>query len=267
VVLPRHIVGVDFSGAADAGRRIWVTVATSDGERLTVRTCRRGDTLPGSGRDRALCLSALRRFIRELDSAAVGMDFPFGLPRAFVPQRGWRAFLLTFRQSYGSPAALRETCRRLTTRELRRRTDCEVRTPFSPYNLRMYRQTYWGICEVLHPLVTQGVVRVLPMERARSDRPWLLEVCPASTLKALGVYRPYKGRSRHRGGWRAEILRSIEACGVRVASGRLRGVLLSETGGNALDSVVAAYATWRAASAPPREAAEEDYLLEGYVYA
>lgn len=72
-----RVHGVDFSGARDAGRKVWVASGTMEGGVLRVEDCRRGDSLPGGGRDIARCLPALVEFIEGERTAGVGLDFPF----------------------------------------------------------------------------------------------------------------------------------------------------------------------------------------------
>ena len=77
-------------------------------------------------------------------------------------------------------------------KELRRVTDIEARTPLSPYNRRIYKQTYYGIRDVIAPLIASGAACALPMQAAIPDRAWLLEICPASTLELMGLRESYK---------------------------------------------------------------------------
>jgi hypothetical protein len=262
---PECVVGVDFSGAADAGRRIWLSTGTLGDQGLRVGSCTPAERLPGSAPDRAPCLQALRAFLRCLGSAIVGLDFPFGLPRSLVDEPSWSEFVLGFPGRFPDLTAFQAHCRR-GGRELRRRTDCEARTPFSPYNLRLFRQTYYGIREVLHPLVGEGSARVRPMQPGLPGRPQLVEICPASTLKMLEVYRPYKGGKPGHCQARRTILRTLEVRGMRLGSKALRRVVLADAAGDALDSVCAAFAAWKAATSPLPEPMDEDYALEGYVY-
>lgn len=268
---PRQVYGVDFSGAADAGRAIWIATGEAEAGRLRITACRRGEELPGSARERSCCLAALRAFIGGQAGAVFGLDFPFGLPRPLVAERSWPEFVLALAGRHASPEAFREECRRRAGgREWRRRTDGEMATPFSPYNLRLYRQTYYGICGLLAPLVREQQACVLPVQPPEPGKPWLLEICPASLLKREHLYVPYKGRSAGAAGARAEILAGLERRGaLAVASPALRARLIQDAGGDALDSVLAALAAFRALGAPaslsPGDCA--DYALEGRVYA
>jgi len=262
--------GVDFSGARDAGRRIWVAVGVPKGKSLCIEACHRVDTLPGSGRHRDMALAALRDLIAEEPTSVFGLDFPFGLPQPLVTQDNWARFALDFPDRYRSADAFRQACREATgKRELKRLTDKESRTPFSPYNIRLYRQTYHGIRDVLHPLVRDQQACVLPMQSASSSKPWILEVCPASTLKQEGLYRSYKGKTDVHRVARAHILESLERTGhLVIATQATRSLILDDPGGDALDSVIAALASCRALGSPTLLAVEtnEVYALEGRVY-
>jgi hypothetical protein len=189
-----RIFGVDFSGATDAGKKVWIACGVNEGTRLCIVECMRGDTLPGSAAGRERCLAALRDLIAAESACAFGLDFPFGLPRVLVAQADWKDFILSFPTMYPDAEAFRQACRSAAEgREHRRLTDRQSRTPFSPYNLRLYRQTYFGLREVLYPLVRDRQAAVLPMQRPCRDKAWVLEICPASTLKREGLYPSVQG--------------------------------------------------------------------------
>lgn len=155
-------------------------------------------------------------------------------------------------------------------RRPKRVTDREAQTPFSPYNLRLYRQTYYGIRDVLHPLVRDRLACVLPMQSPLPGRPWILEVCPASTLKQEGLYLyGYKRATDESYSARMRIFEGIEATGtLRIPSRALRSKILDECNGDALDSVIAALAVFQVLRDPIRLAVESNdaYKIEGYVY-
>jgi hypothetical protein len=267
---PDRIYGIDFSGAADAGSKIWIATAVIVGDRLQIEACYRASDLPGSATSRDQCLAALRGFVERQKTSVFGFDFPFGLPEALVKQHTWEDFVLRFPEEYPSPEEFRCVCREAAGgTELKRVTDCKSQTPFSPYNLRLYRQTYFGICDLLHPLVRDATACPLPMQSVRPDRPWVLEVCPASTLKHEGLYQPYKGKTAERRVGRARILETLEEHSALSAPAQtVRSEIVEDRGGDALDSVIAALATFRALGAPALLAAGPDspYALEGYVY-
>jgi hypothetical protein len=268
-----RVYGVDFSGAQDAGRRIWLAEGRIRGGRLRVEGCYPAEELSGSGRDREAALGALRRLIAGEPGAAFGLDFPFGLPLPLLGEGvgSWEAFVRSFPVDYPTADAFRRTCRaRHPDGELKRWTDLETKTPFAAYNLRLFRQTYYGIREVLYPLLRDRAACVLPMQARCADRAWVLEICPASTLKRERLpAQGYKAKAEEGRRVREAILAGIEARGqVEVGSAGLRARIVEEEGGDALDSVIAAWATYRSIDAPEVDAVGERraYALEGYVY-
>ncbi len=263
-----RIFGVDFSGAVDAGRKLWVASGRVESDVLNVESCRRGDSLPNSPIERAACLEALRLLVASERSAIFGLDFPFGLPREVAGERTWEEVVVLV-ASHETAEAFRNFCIQASpNRELRRATDREARAPFSPYNIRIFRQTYHGIVDLLAPLIQSGVASVLPMQSPADDRAWMLEVCPASTLKALDLYRPYKGKSAERRAMRGSIVAALEKSGLlRIADDAIRTALLDDAGGDALDSVLAALGAARSTrSSSLAHEGNQAYAVEGRVY-
>jgi fructoselysine-6-P-deglycase FrlB-like protein len=266
--LRREVYGIDFSGATDAGKRIWIARGTVECGVLRILECSRAESIEGFGRDRDQCLAALRVLIARRPHAVFGLDFPFGLPRKLVPEKSWQQFVLSFPKQYRSPDAFRQHCLDAAGgKELRRVTDREASAPFSAYNLRLYRQTYFGIRDLLSPLVRDGLATVLPMQDAQPRGPWILEICPASTLKNRKLYQPYKGRTTERRDGRRSILRALEEAGTLSVPDGLRPVVEEDIGGDALDSVIAALETFEAVWMGREKLAlpDEKSGVEGYI--
>ncbi len=270
--LMRRVYGVDFSGAKDAGKKIWIASGIIEEGILQIEACCRAEKLVGSGRNRDLCLAALRVLISGEKNCIFGLDFPFGLPRKLIKEKNWEASVLRFPWHYQSPDDFRAKCSEAAPdRELKRITDKESKTPFSPYNLRVYRQTYYGIRDVLQPLLRDHLACFIHMQKAQPDKPWILEVCPASTLKRLLKLKKlcsYKGSTDMHYAVRARILEALEKTNLISLSVEIRAEVLEDDGGDALDSVIAAYAAFQAICNPavltPKD--KEPYLLEGYVF-
>ncbi len=246
--MAERVIGIDFSGAQKAGHAIWIAEAHVDGERVRIENCRPAADLAGSGPERARCLPALVEFIANQRNAIIGCDFPFSLPKAMVHGSSWRAFALGFGARFSCAEDFLADCRRRANgREIRRLCDHESRVPFAAYNLRIYRQTYHGIRDVLAPLLRGSDAVVLPMEGPRPDRPWVIETCPASTLKHAGLYPSYKGRGDAARAARRKIVNGLVRRGLLAPLSRsLRHLAIENQGGDALDSMVAAAATGRA---------------------
>jgi len=264
--------GVDFSGATGAGNLIWLAEARpGPGGTVELLTCRPASALPGSAADRSQCLASLVEFIAAEPDAAFGCDFPFSMPLPLGGGMPWIAYLEHFARRFADADSFRASCQSVVEGELRRATDREARVPFCAYNIRLYRQTYHGIAGLLAPLAIAGRAAVLPMQSAVPGRPLLLEICPASFLRRLGLYGrfgPYKGAAPSCHAARERLLDAVIDAGLLAppAAG-LRRTLLDNRGGDALDSAFAAIACHRALQEPgfdrPRTPEE---AFEGRVY-
>jgi hypothetical protein len=264
----RCVYGVDFSGAQDAGERIWIAQGNIGREALDVIDLFQAKSLPGSGKERGLSHGALAAFIGEQEHGVFGLDFPFSLPLDLVSGKDWEEFVLSFDKAYKGPEELRSLClSEAGGRELKRHTDIESRAPFSPYNLRLYRQTYFGIRDVLAALIKTDAARILPMQEPLEGKAWVLEICPASTLKRENLSTPYKGRADNRRAARIKILEAIEErLQLRITRSILRSRIADDDGGDALDSVIAALATFKALRDTWAFDTSRPYDIEGWVF-
>jgi len=245
-----RFLGVDFSGARDAGNTIWIAEGAEADGRLIVDGLRRARDLPGGGADRDRALSALRNYLAVQDNALVGLDFPFSLPQQLIDAADWPTLARKFTSRYADAQAFRADCRgRTGGRELKRRTDRRTKTPFCAYNLRLYRQTYWGLAGVLAPLAEDRRMAIAPVLERPDAACTLAECCPASSLKRLDCYRPYKGRGDGLRASRAAILGRLQYEGVSCDEA-VGDMVISDIGGDALDAVVAAATMWRVAGQP-----------------
>lgn len=271
MTLPERLYGVDFSGAQDAGAKIWIAEAAPGPDGLTVTRLFPARELPGAGVALERCLPALRRFVASARGCAFGFDFPFAVADAATGGRPWVEFARGFTSTYPDAAAFRATCRAATGgKEIKRETDRVARVPFNAWNLRCYRQTYVGLSGLIAPLVAAGEAVALPMQQPEGELPWLLEICPASTLKRADLYRTsYKGQTPEHRRARERILAALgDREGLRLADPRLAETAIANRGGDALDAVIAAAATARAVRDPfaMEPACRAVHQREGYIY-
>lgn len=91
-----------------------------------------------------------------------------------------------------------------------------------------------------------------------------MEICPASFLKAEEMMVSYKGRSQDKYDARLMILQFMEdEKKLQIGDPHLRKLILDNNGGDALDSVIAAYSVFHLnGKLPPAEEAEP----EGYIF-
>lgn len=240
----RRPFGIDFSGARLAGKAIWIAEGRLDGKnRVELVDCYPASALPRSGADRTLALAALRRLIATTPDGIFGCDFPVGLPRNVLQGADWKSFIGSFHR-HEHAEAFRETCRRITQgKEIRRETDKIAKTPFCAWNLRLYRQTYHGLADIVAPLHRERLASIISVEPPHPERAWIAETCPASVLKRLDLYRPYKGRTPATRSMRRDIIAVLNERGYLLAPSRShQDRLIDDQGGDALDSVIACLA-------------------------
>ena len=101
-----RLLGIDFSGARDAGRRIWIAEGRLDAGRLRVEALVRAADLPSGGRAREAALSALRRHLAEAGDALVGLDVPNALPGDLLGGP-WEPWATGFAQAHPTADAFR----------------------------------------------------------------------------------------------------------------------------------------------------------------
>ena len=138
------------------------------------------------------------------------------------------------------------------------------KTPWCAFNIRLYRQSYHGMAELLRPLVIEGKALVLPMQMPAAGLPWLIETCPASALRHFGWRGSYKGAAL--GDQRRQILRRLTEAGLlRPLPRTLQKLVIDDPGSDALDSIIAALATSQALGDLAAGRGDGD-VLEGRVY-
>jgi len=248
------VYGVDFSGAKLAGRNTWVARVEPSARRrppyrLVELTCL--EKLSGTA-ERGPALAHLVARIAASDGALWALDFPFGLPIE-VMYRGARwPRQFDFLGAWGEDAyaAGVECLRRARAlggpMHIRRLTDNEARAPFDCYHYRIIYQTFFGMRDVLGPLRLTRHTAILPFQyrRLATARRVLVEACPTSTLKRLGL--PHNNYKQPEGGpltLRRRRTRQVILDGlarhVAMQPGHRR-VIMRNGGGDALDAVVAA---------------------------
>jgi hypothetical protein len=273
-VEPERVYGVDFSGSADAGENIWIAEGVVEDDGLHVVDCQSACDRFGVVADRADALAALTAFLSDLSSdTVVGLDFPFGLPRELVTISDWQGFLSHFPDWFTTPEELRRRCTmhaELVTdgesKQLLRRTE-EPLGALSAYDVRLQNQTFYGVRDVLRPLVTTGTATVQPMQTPSPNVTSVIEVYPAGTLEELQLNRvKYKDNTDEARKRREENLDGLAEHGLKLEPA-VREPAIENSGGDALDSVVAAFAVHRNTT---DEGLRTEYLeereVEGHIY-
>lgn len=277
---PAAVFGVDFSGAKLAGHATWIArLDPLPAGRYRLRELDRLTDLAPSPRRRAALRALVDRVAASPADSLWAIDAPLGLPLEVLDPR-WRwASVLAHVSGWRRGAydyglwCLRRSVRRIGAMHAYRLTDREARAPFDPYHYRIVYQTFHALRDVARPLREAGAVGVMPFDRPRLHGlpRALVETCPSSTLKRLGL--PHQRYKRPNG-----ALTRVERATRRVILGGLAPFIewpaalereaLRDPGGDALDAVIAALG---AAQAWARTdlgavAAHPRYRREGFLF-
>ena len=217
--------GVDFSGA-DGGGAAKIRIAERDlAPRSAVRVRGRLDR------------NGLRKAIQETASDGRDhlwrIDAPFGLPiECFAEScpeglKGsmadgtltWRA-IAEWMAGFENAREWRGAMREMSRREPKRACDREFRTPLAPMNLRVFKQTFTVITEILLPLADAGISIVpVSVPASGATRVRVAEGCPASVLHRRGwPTKGYKGGGEPPRVLREEIVRLLRKDGLEIPS-------------------------------------------------
>ncbi len=229
-------MGVDWSGAKNAHRKIWAARVVCQGNSGIVECLQRPFpdrlTRPFGKSTIASIVDDFGPWLMTQDFDVAGLDFCFGLAaehmrRLELPLTGPSAVGIALAR-YGSPEEFKDRA----GREIVRETDRERRSPFRPTNLRMYRQTYWGLRALAK------VTCCIPPWSAqlrKSTRRAVVEVLPSDVARKIGVPAKVTGDDRRR------AVTALERHGITIAP-RHQNVIISDRQGDALDAVFAAIA-------------------------
>jgi hypothetical protein len=204
--------GVDFSGA-DSGGAAKIRVVTRD---LGAPAA----AIASMGRfDRRALVRAILASREDGRAHLWRVDAPMSVPaeiaREFGCDSDWLS-MARWMHACGSPRLWRSAVRDVTRREPRRACDAALATPMSPLNLRVFKQTWTFVAEVLLPLAEEGV-RIEPCVPGTGSAVAVCEGCPASVLHALGwPKRGYKGPGDPPRALRAQLVRRLGELGVTV---------------------------------------------------
>lgn len=264
---PARVFGVDFAASKqDAGRDIWIAEGASTDDGLSIEGLAPAvDVLDGEPTGRQATLAGLSEFIAKQEDAAFGLDFPFGVASDLAETEDWVDFVTHFPDSLA--IAVDEGGDR-PAKQLYDAVKAEVGDPkvvgvresveeeveqegLSPTDWRMKELTFYGIRDILQPLVEEagndgspesGPVAVVPMESAESASVVVLETYPSAVFSELGADSDgYKGRRDKHMQARQSNVDKLEAAGVHFSEDDAR--VKARAYDDALDAVAACYAT------------------------
>ena len=224
--------GVDFSGA-DSGGAAKIRMVSRDLQSP-------GTPIRLEGRfDRKGLVRRILSLQQDGRQHMVRIDAPFGLPletlRCFEVQPSWLA-MADWLVAFGSPRLWRGAIRQTVRKEPRRLCDEQFRTPMAPMNLRVFKQTWTLIAEVLKPLVDAGV-RIEPVHAATGSVT-VCEGCPASLLRMKGwPDHGYKGQGEPPRAVRADLMRLMHRERI-VVTPDMEAAAIDDVEGDLLDALL-----------------------------
>jgi len=226
--------GVDFSGAESGGATKIRVVERNTRDRSA-------PIVFVSRVDRKGLLRSIRESVGDNREHLWRIDAPFSLPIETLDELSIAHDWLTmakWMRDFGSPRGWRHDVRAVTRKEPKRVCDREERTPMAPMNLRVFKQTWTLICEVLLPLAEEGV-RIEPVVNRNADAKVIVcEGCPASILQRYGwPSRGYKGTGEPPREARAMIASRLRSVGVIIPDAMAESAVADEEG-DLLDAIV-----------------------------
>lgn len=189
--------GVDYSGAKGGGGSK-IVIATRDAQGVV--SVRRGATRQDLQR-------AIRTANDDGDRHLWRIDAPISLPESVLDAHGiprdWLA-MARWMHTFESARDWRRALRAVDRKERKRTCDRAARAPLAPMNLRVFKQTWTAVCELLLPLAEEGM-HIAPVHPTETPS-ILTEACPASVLDRIGESaRGYKGRDAVHQSRRSEL--------------------------------------------------------------
>lgn len=246
----RIIHGVDFSGAQGGGGAKIVVATRQDTGEISLER----------GLDRNRLVSRIRETLTDGNQHLWRIDAPFSVPvtvfDAHELERDWLVLARWMRQ-FNDPRDWRRALRAVDRKEKKRLCDRSAHAPLAPMNLRVFKQTWTVVCEVLLPLVSDEID--LPCLRPTDSSVSVVESCPASVLHRLGESsRGYKGKTDDNLARRKSLVRLLEDEGLDLSSS-IRRRAVEDPEGDALDSLLLLLA-------PVSEVTPHEAGCEGWIW-
>ncbi|MCH2375410.1 MAG: DUF429 domain-containing protein [Planctomycetes bacterium] len=260
--------GVDFSGAKRPRSKIWVSTWTG-----------RDPATTRNGFSHLDLVETIHRSSSDGRRHFWLIDAPFNLPLEQLEthgvELGWHA-TLDWLASFDDPRAWRRACRKVSRVEPRREIDRNAHTPFSPINLRMFKQSWHCMVSVVRPLAAESSVLVLPMGLSENQASplvdvhvWVGESCPSSILRARGWKNTgYKGTNDANRSAREDLVARLQGVNGFDIVDDARRTAIEDPEGDALDSLILLLAGPGFAATDHEALLREDERakVEGWVY-
>ena len=260
----KRFVGVELRGGVSAGADSWVVTGRVQHPASRLEACQRLERLPGSAPDdREIAHAALVQFIAKQRSSVVALTTPFGLPRTLAGTSDWLEFVAGFTDRYPSLEEFQRHCaKRADGREVWRATDRRHARRVAVFKRRWAHRTYFGLRNVIAPLVVHGHATAWPMQESEPGKPVLIEVAPEVVGRVGGVGVAFKGQLPVAADSRRDALaRWCEREGLD--AGAIESDVVEDSTTTALGAVIAAGVAARCCAALPDPPADAAQGVEG----
>ena len=242
--------GVDYSGAKGGGGSK-IVIATRDPQ--GVISVRRGAT-------RQDLLREIRSADEDGNRHLWRIDAPIGLPESVLDAHrvppDWLA-MARWMSSFDSARDWRRALRAVERKEQKRTCDRAAKAPLAPMNLRVFKQTWTAVCEILRPLAEEGL-HIAPVHPTDSLT-ILTEACPASVLERIGASsRGYKGADPVHRQRRSELCRMLLETGLVIPKPTIQHAE-RDAQGDVLDALLLLLP-------PVQEVVPREALIEGWIW-
>jgi hypothetical protein len=231
---PMILHGIDFSGASSGGAAK-IRVVERD-------LLKRHEPIRSKGRmDRNSLMRHILECAKDGQPHLFRIDAPFGLAleslRQFDVEPTWSG-MVTWMESFKDPRLWRTAIRKVSRQEPKRVCDQIFRTPMAPMNLRIFKQTWTLIAEVLKPLADAGI-RIEPVHSGHAkNQVTVCEGCPASILKFSGMPdHGYKGAGIPPRQLRERLVRTLDQEHLRIPD-RVGQEAIDDEEGDLLDAMI-----------------------------
>ena len=225
-----RFLGVDWSGAAHAGRKVWAAAVKFD---ETSGPSLEFVKRPFYGQSASTVAAGFATWLQSEDFVAAGLDFCFGVSRNHkvvgIPTTGPADLGLWVAANYPSPVDFKLAL----GAEEKRATDRLCSSPFAPTNLRMFRQTYWGI-----RALAGSTLAILPWGNPSAEKV-VVEILPAQMASVLCPNCRYKGNTSQARLERQRLLTAITSSSGLSVSTNDAATILDDREGDAMDAVLA----------------------------
>lgn len=263
--------GVDFSASKNPANKIWLSecVLQNNSILLNETYSLKEKSAPNTLKN---CSNYLVNLVKNNLNYAFGFDFSFSIPEIFLGNSSWEEFILQFSERWKSADQFKkELFLQAEGKEIKRATEIEAKVPFSTYNLWIYKQTYFGITEILCTLLHSKCCTILPFNSIKKNLPKILETCPASFLKNIStstdLSKFYKGKNESHLKRREMILKILERnFNLKYKSKHIKEKIVCNTNGDALDSLLCAIIVIKSSKNNFEKDFGSKFKKEGYVY-